>query len=175
MLLRAFVPLGVFAAIGLVLWSGIGKNPQLLPSALLGKPAPSFAAAALHTPATTISSASLLGEPYLLNVFGSWCVSCRYEHPLLMEVKRQGGMKLVGLNWNDTREDATRWLAQFGDPYDQIIFDADGRIAIDFGVTGAPESFVISADGLVLYKFVGPLTEEEILTKIKPLLAGVAP
>ncbi len=174
MLLRAFIPLGVFAAIGLVLWSGIGKNPQLLPSALLGKPAPAFAAKALHAPETEITSASLLGKPYLLNVFGSWCVSCRVEHPLLMEVERRGEITLVGLNWNDTREDATRWLAQFGDPYSQIIFDADGRIAIDFGVTGAPESFVISAEGRVLHKFVGPLTEDDIENKVKPLLAGQA-
>ena len=171
-MLRAFVPLAVFAAIGLVLWSGIGKNPQLLPSALIGKPAPAFSAGALGAPERIISKQSLLGKPYLLNVFGSWCVSCRDEHPLLMEYARSGQIKLIGLNWNDTTEDATRWLAQFGDPYEQIIFDADGRLGIDFGVTGAPESFVISADGHVLYKYVGPLNADEIERKIKPLLAG---
>ena len=171
-MLRAFIPLGVFAAIGFVLWSGIGKDPNLLPSALIDKPAPEFSAGALNAPDTIISKQSLLGKPYLLNVFGSWCVSCRDEHPLLMEYARQGGIKLIGLNWNDTREDAQRWLTQFGDPYEQIIFDADGRLAIDFGVTGAPESFVISADGRVLYKYVGPLNPDEIETRIKPLLAG---
>jgi cytochrome c biogenesis protein CcmG/thiol:disulfide interchange protein DsbE len=155
-----------------VLWSGIGKDPHLLPSVLIDKPAPEFSAGSLAAPETIISKQSLLGKPYLLNVFGSWCISCRDEHPVLMEYARQGGIRLIGLNWNDTRADAQRWLKQFGDPYEQIIYDADGRLAIDFGVTGAPESFVISADGRVLYKFIGPLYPEEIEKRIKPLLAG---
>jgi len=173
-MLRAFVPLGIFALIGGVLWSGIGKDPSLLPSPLINQPAPEFSATTLEDPERVISKTSLLGTAYLLNVFGSWCITCRYEHPVLMDYARKGEFKIVGLNWNDTREDAKRWLAQFGNPYEQIIFDADGRLGIDFGVTGAPESFVISADGRVLYKYVGALSPEEIEKRVKPLLAGGA-
>ncbi len=174
-MIRAFIPLAVFALIGGILWSGIGKDPSLLPSALIDRPAPAFSASSLQDENRVISKESLLGTAYLLNVFGSWCISCRHEHPLLMEYARKGEFKIIGLNWNDTREDAKRWLAQFGDPYEQIIFDADGRLGIDFGVTGAPESFVISAEGRVLYKFVGPLNPDEIEKRVKPLLAGGAP
>lgn len=169
---RALIPLIVFVAIGFLLYSGIGKDPRLVPSPLVGKPIPEFSAPALHDPTRIVTRASLLGTPYLLNVFGSWCPSCREEHPVLAEFAKRGAFKLVGFNWKDQPEDAERWLAQFGDPYAEIITDLDGRLGIDFGVYGAPETFVISADGMVLHKHVGPLDPETIEKEILPLLAG---
>lgn len=169
---RAAIPLLVFVLIGFFLWSGIGKDPHLVPSPLVGKPVPAFDAPALADPTRRITAQSLAGTPYVLNVFASWCVSCRAEHPVLMEYARKGEIKLVGFNWKDQPEDANRWLQQFGNPYQDILTDLDGRLGIDFGVYGAPESFVIGADGTVLYKHVGPLSAEDIETIVKPKLAG---
>lgn len=169
---RAAIPLLVFVLIGFFLWKGIGKDPHLVPSPLVGKPVPAFDAPALADPARRVSAQSLAGTPYVLNVFASWCVSCRVEHPVLMEYARKGEIKLIGFNWKDQPEDANRWLQQFGNPYQDILTDLDGRLGIDFGVYGAPESFVIGADGTVLYKHVGPLSAEDIETLIKPKLAG---
>lgn len=172
MRLGAVLPLAVFALIGVLLWSGIGKDPKVLPSVLVGRPVPEFSAPELRDPNLTHSKASLSGEPYLMNVFASWCPSCRVEHPVLERYAREGKIRLVGLNWKDERADALAWLQRFGDPYEEIVYDPDGRIGIDFGVTAAPESFVIGADGSILYKHIGPLTPEDIETKVLPLLAG---
>jgi cytochrome c biogenesis protein CcmG/thiol:disulfide interchange protein DsbE len=169
---RAVVPLLIFALIGFFLWFGIGKDPHLVPSPLIGKPVPAFSAPALADPSRQITRESLLGQPYLLNVFASWCASCRDEHPVLVNYARKGELKVIGFNWKDAPEDANRWLAQFGNPYSDILTDQDGRLGIDFGVYGAPETFVIGADGKVLYKQVGALTVDDIETTIKPLLAG---
>ena len=169
---RALIPLIVFVAIGALLYSGIGKDPTVLPSVLVGKPAPEFSAPELRDPNVTHSKASLLGKPFLLNVFASWCPSCRVEHPILARYAREGKVRLVGLNWKDEAGDALGWLQQFGDPYEEIVYDPDGRIGIDFGVTAAPESFVIGADGSILYKHIGPISEEDMETKILPLLGG---
>ncbi len=170
--MRAFIPLAVFALIGFLLYSGIGKDPSYVPSPLVGKPIPSFSAPALYEPTRIVSSQSLLGTPYLLNVFGSWCPSCRDEHPVLTDYARRGKFKLVGFNWKDETVDAKRWLQQFGDPYAEIFTDLDGRLGLDFGVYGAPETFVIGADGMVLHKHVGPLDAETIEREILPLIAG---
>lgn len=169
---RALIPLIVFLAIGALLWSGIGKDPTLLPSVLVGKPAPEFSAPELRNQSITHSKASLVGKPFLLNVFASWCPSCRVEHPVLARYAREGKVRLVGLNWKDQASDALGWLQQFGDPYEEIVYDPDGRIGIDFGVTAAPESFVIGADGSILYKHIGPISVEDMETKILPLLQG---
>jgi cytochrome c biogenesis protein CcmG/thiol:disulfide interchange protein DsbE len=171
MRLGAVLPLAVFALIGVLLWSGIGKDPRVLPSVLVGHPAPEFSAPELRDPNRIHSKASLAGEPYLLNVFASWCPSCRVEHPVLARYVREGKLRLVGLNWKDQRADALAWLQRFGDPYAEILYDPDGRIGIDFGVTAAPESFVIGVDGSILYKHIGPLTAEDMDTKVLPLLA----
>lgn len=169
---RALIPLAIFIGIGGILWSGIGKDPHLVPSPLVHKPVPEFSAPALNEPSRLITRASLLGEPYLLNVFASWCVSCRAEHPVLMEYAKKGAFKLIGFNWKDAPEDANRWLQQFGNPYKDILTDLDGRLGIDFGVYGAPETFVIGADGTVLYKQVGPFSVEDMEKTILPMLAG---
>lgn len=174
-MLRALIPLAVFALIGLVLWSGIGKDPSILPSTLIGSPAPEFSAPDLRDPSRTHSKASLGGAPYLLNVFASWCPTCRVEHPILERYVRERGLRLVGLNWKDDAEAGLAWLKQFGDPYSDILYDPSGRIGIDFGVTAAPESFVIGADGTVLYKHIGALTVEDMETRVMPLLQGATP
>ena len=170
--LKALIPLAVFAAIGVLLWSGIGKDPRVLPSVLVGKPAPEFSAPELRNQSVTHTKASLIGKPFLLNVFASWCPSCRVEHPVLERYARDGKIRLVGLNWKDEAGDALAWLRQFGDPYEEIVYDPDGRIGIDFGVTAAPESFVIGADGAILYKHIGPISVEDMETRILPLLGS---
>lgn len=172
---RAAIPLVVFVAIGVLLWSGIGKDPTILPSMLVGRPAPEFSAPELRDMNVQHSRGSLLGKPFLLNVFASWCPTCRIEHPVLAEYVRERGLRLVGLNWKDEAADGLAWLAQFGDPYAEILYDPSGRIGIDFGVTAAPESFVIGADGTILYKHIGALSAEDMETKVMPLLEGRQP
>jgi len=176
--MRALIPLAVFGLIGFLLYSGIGKDPRYVPSPLVGKPIPNFSAPALHDPTRIVSSQSLLGTPYLLNVFGSWCPSCRVEHPVLADYAGRGKFKLVGFNWKDEAVDAKRWLQQFGDPYSVVIVDRDGAIAIDFGVYGAPESFLVDGAGIIRYKQIGPITPDVLAFELKPLLAslkGAAP
>ncbi len=174
-MLRALIPLAVFVLIGLVLWSGIGKDPRILESQLIGQPAPAFSAPELRDPNRTHNNASLTGKPYLLNVFASWCPTCRVEHPILARYARENGLRLVGLNWKDESAAALQWLQRFGDPYADILYDPSGRIGIDFGVTAAPESFVIGADGVVLYKHIGALTEDDMQNKVMPLIQGGSP
>lgn len=172
---RAAIPLIVFIAIAVLLWSGIGKDPRVLESVLVGKPAPEFSAPELRNPGVVHSKTSLLGKSYLLNVFASWCPTCRIEHPILERYVRERGLRLVGLNWKDESADALQWLRQFGDPYAEILHDPSGLIGIDFGVAAAPESFVIGADGAILYKHIGALTVEDMETKVMPLLEGRQP
>ncbi|GMU44103.1 MAG: DsbE family thiol:disulfide interchange protein [Xanthomonadales bacterium] len=169
---RAAIPLLVFAAIVLLLWSGIGKDPRVLPSVLIGRPAPQFSAPELRDPGVQHDRASLLGKPFLLNVFASWCPTCRIEHPILARYVRERGLRLVGLHWKDESEDGLAWLQQYGDPYAQILHDPSGRIGIDFGVTAAPESFVIDANGTILYKHIGALSVEDMENTVMPLLQG---
>jgi cytochrome c biogenesis protein CcmG/thiol:disulfide interchange protein DsbE len=176
--LRFALPLAIFAVIGVLLYSGLGKDPRTLEVALLDKPVPAFDLPELRADGQRVTSAALLGRVYLLNVWASWCNGCQYEHPVLTEFARRGIVPVVGLNWKDERDDALRWLAQFGDPYDAIAADADGGTVIDFGVAGAPESFLVDAQGVIRYKHVGPLTpdvvEREILPRIRRL-EGAAP
>ena len=176
---KRLLPLAVFLALAGLLFAGIrmnerreaeGRDPNALPSALIGRQAPAFNLPELHAPDTTIATAELQGEPWLLNVWGSWCPACRIEHPFVAQLAESGRIKVVGLNYKDERSEALRWLARFGDPYAHIPVDADGRTGIDWGVAGAPESFLVAADGTGLYKHVGPLTpeiiEREILSRL---------
>jgi cytochrome c biogenesis protein CcmG/thiol:disulfide interchange protein DsbE len=172
---RALIPLAVFISLCFLLWSGIGKDPTVLPSVLVGKPAPEFSAPELRDPSIVHNSASLLGKPYLLNVFASWCPTCRIEHPVLARYVRERNLRLVGLNWKDETADALQWLRQFGDPYEEILYDPSGLIGIDFGVAAAPESFVIAANGSILYKHIGALTVEDMESTVMPLLEGRQP
>lgn len=169
-MLRFLVPLGIFAALVAFLWVGLGKDPSLVPSPLIGKPAPAFRVAQLHDANSQIGNADMLGKVWLLNVWASWCASCRHEHPLFMELARARLVPIYGLNYKDKREDGVNWLSQLGDPYVVSAFDADGRVGIDYGVYGVPETYVIDRQGIIRYKHVGPVTMEALQTKILPLV-----
>ena len=146
-------------------------DPREVPSPLIGKPAPQFSLPLLDDPSKKIGSTDLAGQPYLLNVFASWCFACRDEHPILMSDGKRLGIKLVGFNYKDEPDDAKRWIAQFGNPYDVIVADFPGNVAIDFGVTGAPETFLVDASGVVRYKYISPITPEVIATELLPRIA----
>jgi cytochrome c biogenesis protein CcmG, thiol:disulfide interchange protein DsbE len=175
-MLRRLLPLLVFLALGALLFAGVRlaavRDPNAIPSPLIGKAAPSFSLPSLHEPERVISDQDLRGRPYLLNVWGSWCPTCRIEHPIVAALARSGRVRVIGFNYKDARDDALRWLQQFGDPYEFSLVDLEGRKAIDFGVTAAPESFLIDAQGVVLYKVTGPLTPDLIEREILPRLAA---
>jgi cytochrome c biogenesis protein CcmG/thiol:disulfide interchange protein DsbE len=137
---------------------------------LIGKAAPQFKVSQLVAENLTISPQDMRGKIWLLNVWASWCVSCREEHPVLLDFARQGVVPIIGLNYKDARRDATNWLKQFGDPYQLSAFDGDGRIGIDYGVYGVPETFVIDKEGVIRLKHVGPVTIDVITQKLLPLI-----
>lgn len=170
---RYLLPLGVFAALAALLWVGLGLNPREVPSPLIGKPAPAFELAQLHKADTNFSPQQMHGKVWLLNVWASWCVSCREEHPVLVELARRNVVPIVGLNYKDRREDGVAWLARFGDPYVLSAFDPEGKVGIDYGVYGVPETYLIDRDGVIRYKHIGPVTpqvlNEKLLPKIKEL------
>jgi cytochrome c biogenesis protein CcmG/thiol:disulfide interchange protein DsbE len=149
---------------------GLGLNPREVPSPLVGKPAPAFQAAVLAAPERSIKPADLQGQVWILNVWASWCAACRDEHPLLLDFSRRGVVPLYGLNYKDKREDGLAWLKRFGDPYTASLFDGDGRIGIDYGVYGVPETFVIDKQGVIRFKHIGPVTREVLRDKIEPLV-----
>ena len=167
---RFLLPLGVFLVLVAFLGIGLRLNPREVPSPLIGKPAPTFELARLDRPDRTIGPKDLAGKVWLLNVWASWGVSCRQEHPLLVELAREGIAPIVGLNYKDGREDGLRWLREWGDPYFVSAFDADGRVGIDYGVYGVPETFVIDKTGTVRHKHIGPLTPEAIRDRLVPLV-----
>ena len=167
---KLLIPLGVFVVLCGFLYYGLFLNPREVPSPLIGKPAPQFTLAQLHEPAKTLGPADLKGQVWLLNVWASWCVSCREEHPLLVEFARRKSVPIYGLNYKDKRPDGMAWLARMGNPYEASLFDSDGRVGIDFGVYGVPETFVIDKQGVVRLKHTGPLTPDVLQTKIEPLI-----
>jgi cytochrome c biogenesis protein CcmG, thiol:disulfide interchange protein DsbE len=175
---RFFVPLGVFALLAVVLGIGIRHAPEkgIIASPLLGKPAPQFSLPELSQPTRLVRSADLKGRWYLFNVWGTWCGECRAEHETLLQVQRTGVVPLIGLDWKDDARDARAWLAQLGNPYQAVAVDASGRVAIDWGVYGAPETFLVDPRGIVVYKHVGALTEEvwsrEILPRVSAARTG---
>jgi cytochrome c biogenesis protein CcmG/thiol:disulfide interchange protein DsbE len=167
---RFLLPLGIFIALVLFLGVGLRLNPREIPSPFIGKPAPAFKVAQLNQAELTISPTQMLGQVWLLNVWASWCVSCRQEHPVLMDLARQQVVPIIGLNYKDAREDGIGWLRQFGDPYQLSAYDRDGRVGIDYGVYGVPETFVIDKRGVVRLKHVGPVTPAVIAEKLIPLI-----
>lgn len=162
--LLAFLTLGVLLAFGLQNADTKGD----LPSPLIGKPVPGFELPALYDSGSVYGPDYFRGEPYLLNFWASWCVTCRVEHPLITELAESGALKVVGMNFRDEPADAKAWLARFGDPYAINLQDYDGRTSIDFGVYAAPESFLVDANGTIVYKQLGALTEDDILNEILP-------
>jgi cytochrome c biogenesis protein CcmG/thiol:disulfide interchange protein DsbE len=169
--LRFVLPAIVFAALVAFFFIGLRLNPGEIQSPLVGKPAPSFTLESLGNPARPVGSADFAGQPWLLNVWATWCAGCRDEHEALMAIARQNRLPMVGLNWRDDRALALRWLDQLGNPYVSVAFDPDGRTAIDWGVYGAPETFLIGANGTVLRKHVGAITLESWERDFVPLLA----
>jgi cytochrome c biogenesis protein CcmG/thiol:disulfide interchange protein DsbE len=167
---RFLIPLGIFLVLVLFLAVGLRLNPREVPSPFIGKAAPAFTLTQLHEPERHFSPQDMKGKVWLLNVWASWCVSCRQEHPVLMDFSRQNVVPILGLNYKDGREDGINWLAQFGNPYTLSAFDSNGRIGIDYGVYGVPETFVIDKQGLIRYKHVGPLTPKIISEKLLPLI-----
>jgi cytochrome c biogenesis protein CcmG/thiol:disulfide interchange protein DsbE len=158
---------------GFGIWWNTQHDPREIPSPLINKPAPAFNLPRLDDPTQTVSKASLLGKPYLLNVFASWCIACAEEHPTLMAEGSQLGILLLGYDYKDAPGDAKNWLREHGNPYGEVITDRSGRTAIDFGVYGAPESFLIDAKGVIRYKHIGPLTPEVIAKKLQPAIAAL--
>lgn len=148
-------------------------NRDALPSPLINKPAPQFSLPLLHEPERQVSLADLRGQPFLLNVWGSWCPACRDEHPVLSRFAETKQLRVIGYNWNDEREDALRWLEQFGNPYWMVLVDRNSRAHIDWGIYGAPETFLVDAKGVVRWKFVGPLTDEVIANQLQPALRQI--
>lgn len=167
---RFLLPLGVFAALVLFLAVGLRLNPREIPSPFIGKPAPLFKLTQLHDPDKTISPQDMLGQVWMLNVWASWCAACRQEHPALMDFAKQGLVPLIGLNYKDGREDGIGMLREGGNPYKVSAFDAKGRVGIDYGVYGVPETFLIDKRGVIRMKHIGPLTPEVINDKILPLI-----
>jgi cytochrome c biogenesis protein CcmG/thiol:disulfide interchange protein DsbE len=163
-------PLGLFVVLLGFLAVGLNLNPREVPSPLIGKPAPAFALPRLDDPAQTIRRDDLLGKVWMLNVWASWCVSCREEHPVLVEYTRQHPVLIYGLNYKDTRAAALDWLARFGNPYAASLSDAQGLVGIDFGVYGVPETFIIDKQGIVRMKHTGPVTPQVLRERIEPLL-----
>ena len=172
-----WLPLAAFALLAALLAAGVWMsrkpNRDALPSALLDKPAPAFTLPVLHDPSYTVSLSDLKGQPFLMNVWGSWCVECRVEHPVLTKFAETKRLRVVGYNWKDEPADALRWLEQFGNPYMVVLSDVEGRTALDWGVYGAPESFLVDGKGIVRWKHVGPLTDELIAKELMPLVATV--
>jgi cytochrome c biogenesis protein CcmG/thiol:disulfide interchange protein DsbE len=167
---RYLIPLGLFVVLVLFLGVGLKLNPREVPSPLVNRPAPAFELPQLHEPARTLSVADMRGKVWLLNVWASWCVSCREEHPLLVELSKSGVVPILGLNYKDQRTDALAWLQQFGNPYVMSISDLEGRVGIDYGVYGVPETFIIDRNGVIRYKQIGPVTPDALQKKILPLV-----
>jgi cytochrome c biogenesis protein CcmG/thiol:disulfide interchange protein DsbE len=167
---RFLLPLLVFGALVIFLAAGLRLDPKEIPSPLIGKQVPAFQLTQLHEPGKTISSADMAGQVWILNVWASWCVSCREEHPYLMDLSKLNAAPIVGLNYKDERQGGIEWLQRFGNPYRVSAFDNGGRVGIDFGVYGVPETFVIDKRGVIRYKHIGVLTPEVVTGKLLPLI-----
>lgn len=171
---RRLLPLVAFAAIAALLAAGLTLNPREVPSPFIGKPAPAFKLPLLHTARaaaeSTLSTTELHGKVWVLNVWASWCAPCRDEHPLFVQAARERSLHLVGLNYKDDPRNAQEWLLRLGNPYAATLSDRDGRVGIDYGVYGVPETFVIDKGGIVRFKHVGPMTAEVWQRQVLPLL-----
>ncbi|HTS55284.1 MAG TPA: DsbE family thiol:disulfide interchange protein [Burkholderiales bacterium] len=168
--LRFIAPLLLFVVLLIFLWVGLSLNPREVPSPLIGKPAPSFRLARLDDPSQTIAENDLRGRVWLLNVWASWCVSCVQEHPVLVQLSKQGVVPIYGLNYKDERIAAQAWLAKNGNPYTLSMTDPDGKVGLDYGVYGVPETYVIDKAGVIRLKQIGPVTPQVLSERILPLV-----
>jgi cytochrome c biogenesis protein CcmG/thiol:disulfide interchange protein DsbE len=164
------LPVGVFAALAVVLGWGLSRNAQIIPSALIGKEVPEFSLPSVQGRTLGLSSADLKGEVSLVNVFASWCTACREEHPVFMELKRTGAVPIHGINYKDRPQDAEKWLNAMGDPYTRTGADLNGRVSIDWGVYGVPETFVVDRQGRIAFKHVGAVTPDIYRERLAPLI-----
>ena len=167
---RYLLPLAVFVVMLGFLVVGLSLKPHEIPSPLIDKPAPAFSLPTLDAPQQNLSAQDLRGKVWILNVWASWCVACRIEHPLLVEFSKTGVVPIYGLNYKDKREDAIAWLNKFGNPYTRSLSDTEGLVGIDFGVYGVPETFVIDKNGIIRLKQIGPVTPEVLRDEILPLV-----
>jgi cytochrome c biogenesis protein CcmG/thiol:disulfide interchange protein DsbE len=169
---RFILPLGGFALLAIVLAIGIKHSPEkgTIPSPLIGKSAPDFSLPVLTDTSRTFKSADLKGRWYVFNVWGTWCGGCREEHSILVEISKRAHVALIGLDWKDEDPQALQWLSELGNPYEVVAADREGRIAIDWGVYGAPETFLVDPQGIVVYKYIGPLTLEAWQREFVPRL-----
>jgi len=173
MKIRFLLPAAIFLAIVVFLYIGLGRDPRHVPSPLIGKPAPDFELPLLYQLEKSLTDEDLKGRVSLVNVWASWCVSCRYEHELLMDISRNTDIPVIGINYKDEHADAMKWLRDRGDPYESIVFDYEGRAAIDWGVYGTPETFIVDQQGIIRYKHVGPITKEKLSQDLMPLIQGL--
>jgi cytochrome c biogenesis protein CcmG/thiol:disulfide interchange protein DsbE len=167
---RYLIPLALFLVLVAFLGIGLTMDPEKVPSPLVGKPVPQFELAKVDQPEATVTPKDLKGQVYLLNVWASWCVACREEHPILLEMARHPEVTIYGLDYKDERPAAKRWLSQRGDPYTASLFDPKGRAGIDLGVYGVPETFVVDKKGVIRHKHTGPLTRTDVRETILPLV-----
>ena len=165
-----FIPLILFIVLAVVLYRGLFLNPQAMPSALVGKVMPEFTLQDLHDPNISLTKADLTGELHLINVWATWCPSCRYEHPYFLELAKSKRFKLYGLNYKDEREAAKQWLEKLGDPYLFSIFDPLGKLGMDLGVYAAPETFVIDHQGIIRKRYAGPIDANVWQKEFEPLI-----
>lgn len=168
--MKFILPLALFLVLVVFLAIGLSRDPHEIPSPLVDKPAPSFVLPQLSDPQKSFKSEEMRGQVWLLNAWASWCVACREEHALLLELSRSGVVPIYGLDYKDERPNALAWLDDFGNPYKLVLSDSDGRVGIDYGVYGVPETFVIDRNGVIRYKQIGPITEEALQKKIIPLV-----
>ncbi len=166
--------IGAFVALVVLLAVGLRLNPREVPSPLIGKPAPQFELPLLNAPEKRFSQKQMLGSVWVLNVWASWCPPCLEELPVVSAFARSGLAPVIGLNYKDAREDALPWLKRNGDPYKLSVYDAEGKIGIDYGVYGVPETYVIDRAGVIRYKHIGPLTPEVVQNKLQPLVKELA-
>jgi cytochrome c biogenesis protein CcmG/thiol:disulfide interchange protein DsbE len=164
-------PLAIFLVLVVFLGVGLTLNPREVPSPLIGKPAPSFQLPQLHDPDKTFSQKDVAGKVWVLNVWASWCGPCREEHPLWVDLAKTNAVPIYGLNYKDKREDGISWLKRYGDPYVLSVSDIQGRIGIDYGVYGVPETYVIDKQGVIRFKHIGPVPPSVLKEKILPLIS----
>ena len=169
--MRYLVPLALFVILAAFLYRGLSLDPKRVPSPLVGKPMPEFSLPRLQDPEATLGDTDLKGKVSVLNIWATWCVSCRAEHEVLLQLAQTGVVDIYGLNYKDERDKAKQWLQQLGDPYAANAFDADGRAGIDWGVYGAPETFIMDKQGIVRHKHIGPLSVDDLNNTILPLIA----
>ncbi len=169
-ILKAFIPLLVFIIIAIFLWQGLKRNPHRIPSPFINKELPEFAAPSLYQPNQMITHQAFIGHVSLLNVFATWCIACHAEHPTLMDVHNKKTVPIYGLDYKDQRPAAKKWLAKYGDPYKKVLFDSNGKVGLDVGVYGTPETFVIDKKGVIRYKYIGPMSPTAWREKVLPIV-----